>query len=128
MIRMLSLATLSVLLFITPRIDFPDTASLAGRVTGQNSVGIAGASVSARNKFSGQVYETATGADGAYKLTGLRPGRYSALAAAQGRGCVWVHNVFLFSGEHTRLDFVLSGSETRARDRGCDDDDARGAK
>jgi Carboxypeptidase regulatory-like domain len=111
MTKLMWLASVSAFLLILPRNDSPDMASLGGRVTNEDSVPIAGASVSARNRFSGDVAYASSDVDGLYKLTGLKHGRYSAFAAAEGHSRVWVPNVFLYSGQHTSLDFVLTKSQ-----------------
>ena len=55
MIKSFALASLSILVLILPRTEDPDLASLGGRVTDMNSSGIAGANISVRNTFSGDV-------------------------------------------------------------------------
>jgi hypothetical protein len=74
---------------------------------------IAGATVSARSNFSGKVAVVKSDADGWYKLAGLQQGRYSAFAKAEGYGCVWVPEVFLFRGERTRVDFTFAKAHVR---------------
>ena len=104
MIKLLSLAAVSMLVLILPRTGNPDAASLGGRVTDENLVAIASATVSARNAFSGEVESMKSDATGLYKFTGLRQGRYSVFVKAEGSCSKWVFNVFLFRGEHTHLD------------------------
>jgi hypothetical protein len=105
MIKLLVLA--GVTMFILPRTD-PNTASMSGYVTDANKTPVVTATVSIRNVFSGQVDVTNTDATGSYVLTGIKQGRYSAFATAEGYGSVWVFNIILKSGEHRQLDFVLS--------------------
>ena len=121
MIKLLSLST-ALLLVVLPRTDNPGTASLGGSVFDLSDAPIAGATLSARNKFSGEVEAATSDATGAYELRGLRPGRYSVLAQADGYGCVWSLNVFLYAGKHTRLDFKLTASGTRTWAADCSED------
>jgi hypothetical protein len=106
MMKLLSMGTVFVLALA--RIDHPDDASLGGRVTDENLVPIASATISARNVFSGEVEYARSDANGLYKFTGLRQGRYSVFVEAEGYGCRWVFNVFLFRGKHTQLNLVLT--------------------
>jgi hypothetical protein len=106
MMKMMLLAGIS-LLFILPRTE-PNAASVGGYVTDENQAPIAGAAVSIRNVFSGQVNVTNSDRTGSYNLTGRKQGRYSAFAKAEGYGSVWVFNIILSSGEHQQLDFVLA--------------------
>jgi hypothetical protein len=101
------LLLLGITLFILPRSD-PNTASMGGYVTDENRTPISAAAVSVRNVFSGQVEVTNTGPTGSYSLTGIKQGRYSAYAEAQGHASVWVFNIILSSGEHRQLDFTLA--------------------
>lgn len=106
MIKILLLTGIS-LLFILPRTE-PNVASVGGYVTDANRAPIAGATVSFRNVFSGQVDVANTDSSGSYNLMGIRQGRYSAFATAAGYGSVWIFNIILCSGEHRQLDFVLT--------------------
>jgi hypothetical protein len=106
MIKMMLVAGIS-LLFILPRTE-PNTATVSGYVTDENKRPISGAAVSIRNVFSGQVDETKSDLTGAYNLTGIKQGRYSAFAKAEGYGSIWVFNIILTSGAHRQLDFVLA--------------------
>jgi hypothetical protein len=117
--KLLLLASVSFLLFILPRTDDADTSQLEGRVMSVNKVVIAGAKISARNNFSGKVETAASDTNGWYALTRLQQGRYSTFATAEGYGCVWVFNVYVFRGEHTRLDFTLTESQTQPFAAGC---------
>jgi hypothetical protein len=106
MLKLLSIGTMLVLALA--RIDHPDDASLGGRVTDGNLVPIPSATISARSVFSGEVEYSRSDATGLYKFTGLRQGRYSVFAEAEGYGRRWVFNIFLFRGEHTELELVLT--------------------
>jgi hypothetical protein len=106
MMKLLSIGT--VFMLALARTDHPDDASLGGRVTDENLVPIASATISARNVFSGEVEYARSDATGLYKFTGLRQGRYSVFAEAEGYGCRWVFNVFLFRGKSTELDLILT--------------------
>src|SRR5437899_3012568 len=118
MMKLLSVASVSVLLFILPRTDHPDAATLGGRVTDENLVAIANATISAGNVFTREIEFVKSDTTGLYRFTGLRQGRYSVLGKAEGHGSTWVFNVFLFRGQHTQLDLMLpsSGKEVRLDD------------
>jgi Carboxypeptidase regulatory-like domain len=115
--KLLSIGT--VLMLALARTDHADDASLGGRVTDENLVAIASATISARNVFSGEVEYARSDANGLYKLTGLRQGRYSVFAEAEGYGCRWVFNVFLFRGKHTELDLILATCRKAVPSDGC---------
>jgi len=117
-IKLFGLATVLVLL-ILPRIDDPEEASLGGSITDENLRAIDGATVSATNVFSREVEVAQSDATGYYKLGPMRQGRYSVFAKAEGHGCTWVFNVFLFRGQHTQLDLTLRGSQKKVRTGDC---------
>ena len=119
MVKLISLAAISLLLFIEPRAEDPDTAILEGRVTDPRNAPISGASVSVRNSLSGKVDVAITDVKGWYILAGLQQGRYSAFTTAEGYGCVWIFNVPLFRGERARLDFTLGDSHQRTSPASC---------
>ena len=108
MMKLLSIG--AVLVLTLARIDHPGDASLGGRVTDENLVPIASATISARNVFSDEVEYARSDANGFYKFIGLKQGRYSVFVEAKGYGSKRVFDVFLFRGEHTQLDFVLTTS------------------
>jgi protocatechuate 3,4-dioxygenase beta subunit len=111
--------TTALLLLMFPRTDHPDAASLGGRVTDENQRAIHGATVSVTNVFSQEVQIVRSDAAGAYRLTGLRQGRYSVFATAEGHVCSWVFDVLLYRGEHTHLDLTLRGSQKKPRTTDC---------
>ena len=112
MIKLFTLVSLSMLVLILPRID-PDVASLGGQVTAEKLAGIAAATISARNAFSGEVEYATSDATGLYKFAALRQGRYSVFVEAEDYCSKWVFNVFLVRGEHTHLDVMLVGSRKK---------------
>jgi hypothetical protein len=91
------------------RSDHPDAASLEGRVTYVEGEVIAGATVSVYNVSNDGVERVETDATGFYKLNCMKQGRYRIVVKAEGYCQKWVLNVFLFRGEHTRLDLTLTG-------------------
>jgi hypothetical protein len=117
-IKLFGLATV-LILFILPRIDDPDAASLGGRVSDENQKAINGVTVSATNVFSQKVDVVRSDAAGLYQFGPLRQGRYSVFAKAEGHACTWVFNVFLFRGQHTSLDITLRGSQKGVRAGDC---------
>ncbi len=117
--KLISIAV-GLMLVIAPRgTDDPEAASLGGRVTDESNVGIASARVSTRNVFSGETEYTRTTGTGEYRFTGLKQGRYSVFAQAEGYGCRWVMNVILHRGKHTQLDLVLTTSRKGVPSDGC---------
>jgi hypothetical protein len=119
MIRLLLLAGVSIFVVTLPSTDHPDGGSLGGRVTDEGLVAIAGAKVSARNVFSGDGVSSESDVAGLYKFTGLRQGRYSVFGKAEAHGCTSVFNVFVFRGQHTQLDLMLSRSRKQFRTGDC---------
>jgi hypothetical protein len=117
MMKLLSMGTVFVLALA--RIDHPDDASLGGRVTDENLAPIASATISARNLLSGEVEYARSDANGLYKFTGMRQGRYSVFAEAEGYGRRWVFNIFLFRGKYTQLDLVLATCRKGVPSDGC---------
>ena len=107
MIKTAAVGVISLLTLVLPRTEQPDRASVGGYVWNDARHPIAGATISMRNVFTGDVTITTSDQSGNYVLLDLPKGRYSAIAMADGHGCVWVPNVFLYSGEHTKLDFTL---------------------
>jgi hypothetical protein len=93
-----------------------EPASIAGRVIGPQGEGVAGAAVEAAPE-SGAVRRTTSGEDGAFRLDGLRPGRWTLRASRVGFGDVRQavslgagarHTVQLRLGERP---YVLEGVE-----------------
>jgi hypothetical protein len=123
MMKLALLVSVAVLLLALPRIDDPDAASLGGRVTDENAAPIAGARISIRNKFSGESAAAKSNTAGLYRITGLRQGRYSVFAQAEGYGCTWVLNVLLFRGKHTNLDLALTDSLKKVPSANCMEND-----
>ncbi len=112
MTKLLSVASLTLLLLILPR-EHPDRASLSGHITDDNLVPIADATVSIRNVSYGEVDTTRTNATGAYDFTHLRQGRYSMFIEAAGYCSRSVFNVILFREQRTELDLILNRSRER---------------
>jgi hypothetical protein len=119
MVKTLSVATISVLLLVVPRTDAPDNASLGGRIADEKGAPIAGARITARNKFSGEFEVSKSDSAGLYRIAQLKQGRYSVYAQAVGYGCTWVLNVLLFRGNHTTLDLVLTDSRKKESSANC---------
>ena len=107
MLKSLITGTFALLLLVLPGTEQPDAASLGGRVVNDAAAPIAGATISVRNTFTGDTSITTSDPSGVYLFTGVPKGRYSALAIAEGHGCVWAPNIFVYSGKHTKRDFVL---------------------
>lgn len=118
MVKLFLIAT-SVMLVVAPlRNGHPDRASLGGRVTDEDRLAVASATVSARNIFSGESEYTTTGTGGFYKFDAMKQGRYSVFVEAEGYGTTWVPTVFLVRGQHTELDITLARSRKDRRPPG----------
>jgi hypothetical protein len=101
---------LFILFLALARGEGPNSCSLIGYVSDEYRVSIPGATVSIRSAFSSDVRSTKTDENGMYRLMGLRQGRHSAFATAEGYSSLWVFNVLLYPAEETRLDFMLCRS------------------
>ena len=117
--KLISIAIGLVLVIVPRGTDDPEAASLGGRVTDENRVGIASATVSTRNVFSGETEYARTTQTGEYKFTGMRQGRYSVFVRAEGYSCRWVMNVILHRGKRTQLDLVLTTSRKAEPSNEC---------
>ena len=117
MMKLLAMST--VLLLALVRTDHPDAASLGGRITDENMNPIPSATISARNVFSEEVEYTSSDAKGSYEIIGLRQGRYSVFAKAEGYGCTWVFNVLLYREKRTQVDLILRASRKGFPSEGC---------
>lgn len=117
MMKLLSVS--AVLLLAFARIDHPDAASLGGRITDENRVAIPLATISARNVFSDDVEYARSDSQGSYEFIGLRQGRYSVFASAEGYGCAWAFNVFLYREKRTQLDLMLRASNNGVPSEEC---------
>src|SRR4051812_45662336 len=102
--RLMSIGIALVLTIVFARTDDPDAASLGGRITDNNLAAIPSATISVRNVFSADNDYTKSDWAGSFKFNGMRQGRYSVFATAEGYGCTSVFNVFLFRGKRTQLD------------------------
>lgn len=83
MVRLLSVASLMLLLLTLPR-EHRDRASLSGRVTDDKLDHITDATLSIRNVSFGEVDTNGINARGAYAFTHLRQRRYSMFIEAAG--------------------------------------------
>jgi hypothetical protein len=119
MMKLFLLMVISVLLPAIPRTEDPEAASLGGRVSDQGGAPIAGARISVRNKFSGEVEIAKSDEAGLYRVAGLRQGQYSVFAQAEGYGCSLVLNVLLFRGRHTKLNLTLTDSRKKVPSVNC---------
>jgi hypothetical protein len=109
----------AVLLLALARTDHPDAASMGGRITDENMIAIRSATISARNAFSEEVEYTRSDSNGSYEFIGLRQGRYSVFAKAEGYGCIWVFNVLLYREKRTQLDLILTASREGVPSERC---------
>jgi hypothetical protein len=109
MMTLFSVVGVSMLALTLSRTDNPDAATLGGRVIYVDGDAIAGAVVSAYNVFTREVKRVKSDATGSYMFTDMRPGRYTVFVKAEGYCQKWVIRVFLFRGQHTQLDLVLTG-------------------
>jgi carboxypeptidase family protein len=119
MMKLLSMS--AVFLLAIARTDHPDAASLGGHITDETMVAIPSATISARNVFSDVVESARSDSTGSFEFTGLRQGRYSVFANAEGYGCTWVFNVVLYRGKRTQLDLILRASRKGVPSEECND-------
>jgi hypothetical protein len=117
MMKLLSIST--VLLLGLARTGDPDGASLGGRITDENMAPIPSATISTRNASSGDVEYARSDSTGSFEFIGLRQGQYSVFAKAEGYGCTWVFNVFLYRATRTHLDLKLRASRKGAPSEAC---------
>lgn len=85
-----------------------DAASLTGLVTDANGAAVPGASVLLTNLETNISAQTATGEDGYYSFTNLRPGLYSITVERAGFRRETRPEFRLFVGQRARLDFTLA--------------------
>lgn len=85
------------------------TATLTGRVTGEDGAPIVGAAVIIRNLATGSEQQTLTRSDGRYLMPALRPGGpYQIEVSSIGYGNDTVDGVQLALGETRGVDFLLT--------------------
>jgi hypothetical protein len=116
---------LLVLLLALAGGEGPNSCSVTGYVSDEFRGSIAGATVSIRSAFSSDLQSTKTDENGMYKLSGLRQGRHSAFATAEGYSSLWVFNILLHPAEETRLDFMLPRAKRGQESSALQTDDGR---
>ncbi len=110
----ISVVALTILLVFTT-VAQTTTASITGRVVDSLGNVVPNATVRATDKGTGQTRSVVTDSDGAYTLTGLTPGRYSATVEAQSFSKALLEDLELNVGTTQTLNFELkpgSVSET----------------
>ncbi|HEY5722540.1 MAG TPA: TonB-dependent receptor [Allosphingosinicella sp.] len=105
------------LLATTPAMAQLSTATIRGTVSSGES-GVAGATVTATNVETGEVRTAATGADGSYNLTGLRPGTYDISFTPSGGEAI-VRRVIVSVGQTASLDADTGANSTSIDDQGA---------
>ena len=104
------------------------TATIAGRVTGEGGAGVASAQVVVTHELTGAQTGALSGSDGSYRVEGVRPGGpYTVEVVMIGYGRPSATGVSLEAGQSLALDFSLSQEAiafdalevfaTRAQDR-----------
>lgn len=83
-------------------------SSLSGTVTGAGGSGLPGVTVTLRNQESGLVRTTVTAENGAYAISGVKPGLYQATFDLEGFPTVSREGVELRVGQETRLSAALT--------------------
>lgn len=86
----------------------PGDGGLEGVVTDENRRPVAAAKVKAQHVVSRETFTAVTDASGAYTLAGLRPGPYSLYVSKPGHCAVWIRQITVTAGAHTRRDVTLS--------------------
>lgn len=80
--------------------------SIEGFITDEYGV-VEQASVEANEILTGAVSQTASDANGYYKIGGIRAGRYSLWVQAPAHDSIWIANVNVERGQTTRENVVL---------------------
>jgi len=80
---------------------------IAGRVLGEGGPPVAGATVTARNVFTGFRQSAISDATGAYRIEGLAPGSYDVTAEASGFATGLVTGTVVHASEFTNVAFGL---------------------
>src|SRR6184192_2018464 len=91
---------LSALLLI-PYLVFAQTGSITGKVTDENKMPIPGATVT----VVGSSLSTATGNNGEYTITGVKPGKYTV--EVKFIGYVTIQNIVVVSSGNVPVNFNL---------------------
>ncbi|HEX4223668.1 MAG TPA: MFS transporter [Pseudonocardiaceae bacterium] len=82
---------------------------LGGTVLGRGGVAAAGAVITVTSPTGQQIERTTVGQDGAYRVTGLRPGGYTVIASARGLAPQAL-SAQVGEDRQARRDFVLEGA------------------
>jgi hypothetical protein len=83
------------------------SGTIAGVLKDPAGATVAGASVTARNKATGEETKAVSDADGFYRISNLHPGEYSVTAEAKGFKKITVASEYLSLGDTLRLDLSL---------------------
>ncbi|HEX6899400.1 MAG TPA: TonB-dependent receptor [Thermoanaerobaculia bacterium] len=83
-------------------------SSLSGTATGADGNGLPGVTVTLRNQESGLVRTTVTAGNGAYAISGVKPGLYGVTFDLEGFPAVSRQGVELRVGQETRLNATLA--------------------
>src|SRR3954447_11298932 len=84
------------------------TGRIAGEVRDQHDAPIAGASVTSRNKNTGEQRTTATDSSGSFLIPFLNSGTYGVTISERGFNDFIVDDVSVGIGENTSLNILLS--------------------
>ena len=82
-------------------------SSISGTVTGADGTGLPGVTVTVRNQESGLVRTSVTAENGAYAISGIKPGIYEVTFDLEGFPSVSRRDVELRVGQETRLGTTL---------------------
>lgn len=90
-----------------PRQTRPKTSALEGRVSNPAGRGVGGAILSLRNPATNQTRQTATNAEGVFRLLDLQPGSYELRIEAEGYAAFTRPDVHLEAGEAVIVEVEL---------------------
>jgi protocatechuate 3,4-dioxygenase beta subunit len=91
-----------------------DTSSLAGKVTDEKGAPVAAADVRLRNLMTEETEHVAADENGAYRFSGIQPGRYSLLVERPGYSAIWIRQVVISPGEKSTQNVTLRHEAKRA--------------
>jgi hypothetical protein len=96
------------MMLLLPAVVSAQQASVSGRVTDEQGASLPGVTVTATATVTGRQITAVAGGDGAYRLVGLQPGRYSIAATLSGFATRQMNDIELLVGQNATLDFPMA--------------------
>lgn len=91
-----------------------DKVTISGKITDSNGLPVAGASITAIDRDTGQSRTVTSNDEGRYRIIDLLPGRISVKAEAPGFGVRERTGIETLAAQNLQLDFILSPADVRA--------------